>query len=533
MRRVFSNNEFYPEHNHTNICLIPKVYPPTGMSEFRPIAMCNVFYKIICKILINRLKTHHSSIISENQQAFIPGRVISDNIIVAHEIFHSLKVRKRQENSYMAVKTDITKAYDRLEWSFLEITMRKMGFDTKLIRWIMICVMTVTYSVMINGLPEGLIVPQRGLRQGDPLSPYIFILCVDVLSHLMHKAMEERSLMGVKIAATIPAVNHLLFAIDSLFFSLVNPKAGRKLKQIFWLYEFVSGQAINLAKSSITFGSRVSEDVKRRMRSLLGIHNDGGGHGKYLGLPVQFGRKKGGMFRYIVEKVKQITQGWSKKYLSHEGKGILVKVVALAMPIYSMNIFRLPRAICEEIHGIRAKFWWGLGEKKGIHWYAWKRVCLPKKEGGLGFRDLERFNQDLLDKQVWRIMQNPNFLMSRILKARYFANETILTAVQRKKAFYAWKSLLFGRDLLMKGLRVIIGKGSSIDMWNHAWLHVHPPRPPRGLNIEDVEAKVSNFIQEDGSGWNIDKLREFVHAEDVEEILKIKISATAEADLLG
>lgn len=326
MRRVFSNNEFYPEHNHTNICLIPKVYPPTGMSEFRPIAMCNVFYKIICKILINRLKTHHSSIISENQQAFIPGRVISDNIIVAHEIFHSLKVRKRQENSYMAVKTDITKAYDRLEWSFLEITMRKMGFDTKLIRWIMTCVMTVTYSVMINGAPEGLIVPQRGLRQGDPLSPYIFILCVDVLSHLMHKAMEERSLMGVKIAATIPAVNHLLFAIDSLFFSLVNPKAGRKLKQIFWLYEFVSGQAINLAKSSITFGSRVSEDVKRRMRSLLGIHNDGGGGMASIWVCLyNLDVKKGECSDILWRRSSKLRKGGVRSICRMKGKGFWLK----------------------------------------------------------------------------------------------------------------------------------------------------------------------------------------------------------------
>lgn len=217
--------------------------------------------------------------------------MISDNVIIAHEIFHSLKVRKRQANSYMVVKTNITKAYDRLEWRFLEITMRKMGFESKWIRWIMKCVTIVTYSVMINRAPEGLIVPQRGLRQGDPLSPYLFILCADVLSHLMHRAMEERSLVGIKIAATGLAVNHLLFADDSLFFSLENSKVGRKLKHIFGLYESVSGQAINLTKSSITFCSRVSDEVKRRMRSLLGIHNDGG-NGKYLGLPEQFGRKK-------------------------------------------------------------------------------------------------------------------------------------------------------------------------------------------------------------------------------------------------
>lgn len=151
VRWFFSRSEFDSDLNHTNLSLIPKAYPPTSMTEFSPIALCNVIYKIISKILINRLKNHLSSIITENQAAFIPGRMISDNIIVAHEVFHSLKVRKRQANSYMAVKTNITKAYDKLEWSFLEATMRNMRFDQKWIRWIMICVTIMKYSLLING----------------------------------------------------------------------------------------------------------------------------------------------------------------------------------------------------------------------------------------------------------------------------------------------------------------------------------------------------------------------------------------------
>lgn len=140
---------------------------------------------------------------------------------------------------------------------------------------------TVTFSVLINGAPEGFITPQRGLRQGDPLSPYLFILCAEVLSHLCIKAMNDRSLLGVKIAVQTPAVNHLLFADDSLFFSLANVKAEKKLKSIFSKYEAVSGQAINLSKSTITFGSRVRADIRTRMRNVLGIHNEGG-IGKYL-----------------------------------------------------------------------------------------------------------------------------------------------------------------------------------------------------------------------------------------------------------
>ena len=378
IKRFFTDEDFDDKLNQTNICLIPKVYPPTGMSEFRPIALCNVTYKVISKILINRLKKHLGSVISENQAAFIPGRMISDNIIMAHEVFHSLKVRKRQATSYMAVKTDITKAYDRLEWCFLEETMKRMGFHPKWIRSIMICISSVSFSVLINGVPEGRIIPKRGICQGDPLSPYLFILCAKVLSHLMNQAMSDRSLLGVKLALRAPAVNHLLFADDSLFFSLANPKAGRKLKQILNLYEMVSGQAVNLNKSSITFGSKVSPSVKTRMRALLGIFNEGG-NGKYLGLTEQFNNKKGEMFQYIIDKVKEVTQGWNRRFLSHRGKEILLKTVALAMPIYSMSIFRLPKTICEEINTLLANFWWGSGSNRGMHWYSWKRICVPKK----------------------------------------------------------------------------------------------------------------------------------------------------------
>ena len=118
---------------------------------------------------------------------------------------------------------------------------------------------------------EGFITPERGLRQGDPLSPHLFILCAEVLSHLMQQAMADRSLMGVKNSNNAPAVNHLLFADDSLFFSLANLKAARKLNNIFKLYEAVSGQAINLSKSAITFGAKVNPRVKTLMRNTLGF----------------------------------------------------------------------------------------------------------------------------------------------------------------------------------------------------------------------------------------------------------------------
>ena len=185
---------------------------------------------------------------------------------MAHEMLHSLKSRRRWANSYMAVKTDISKAYDRLEWKFLRDVMVYMGFDMKWIGWIMRCVESVSFSVLVNGSPSGHITPTRGIRQGDPLSPYLFILCSEVLSHLMTNASEINCLKGMKISTSGPTINHLLFADDALFFCHAHPKSCSTIMRVLREYEHVSGQAVNLNKSAITFGSRIKQDVRTRMR---------------------------------------------------------------------------------------------------------------------------------------------------------------------------------------------------------------------------------------------------------------------------
>lgn len=153
-----------PDLNHTNICLIPKFPEANAMSDFRPISLCSVAYKLISKILCLRLQGCLNGIISEAQVAFVPGRQISDNILVAHELMHALKTKKDCAEKYMAIKTDISKAYDRVEWKFLEDIMRKLGFHPLWSRMIMSCVTSVSYSVLVNGVPYGYFKPERGIR---------------------------------------------------------------------------------------------------------------------------------------------------------------------------------------------------------------------------------------------------------------------------------------------------------------------------------------------------------------------------------
>ncbi|XP_074298011.1 uncharacterized protein LOC141628812 [Silene latifolia] len=185
--------------NHTHIVLIPKKKAPDKIRDFRPISLCNVVYKLVSKVLANRLKPFLNDIVSENQSAFTAGRLISDNVLIAFELFHHMK-NLRHGEGFMAIKLDMAKAYDRVEWDFLEAVLRGMGFDRGWVDRVMMCVSSVLSAVLINGNAKEVFRPERGLRQGDPLSPYLFILCAEVLSNQMRRAVMSNSLHGIRIA---------------------------------------------------------------------------------------------------------------------------------------------------------------------------------------------------------------------------------------------------------------------------------------------------------------------------------------------
>lgn len=249
----FIDGNFDPKLNQTNICLIPKKERPREMTEFRPISLCNVSYKIISKLLSKRLKRVLPDLISETQSAFVARRLITDNILLAQENFHALRTNIRAREDFMAIKTDMSKAYDRVEWSFIRTLLLRLGFAEKLVDLLMFCVTSVSYQVLINGEPRGKITPTRGLRQGDPLSPFLFVLCTEALISLLKGAEEEKRILGLRVARASPRISHLLFADDSLFFCKADVKQCKEILDILFCYGNASGQQLNAAKSSIIF----------------------------------------------------------------------------------------------------------------------------------------------------------------------------------------------------------------------------------------------------------------------------------------
>ena len=181
--------------------------------------MCNVIYKIISKVLTNQLKRILVEVVSESQSAFVLGRLITDNVHVAFETMYYIDKRRKGKDALMAIKLDMSKAYDRVEWGYLDAVMCKIGFHKRWIELIRMCISTVSYLILINREAKGKITPSRGLRQGDPISPYLFLLCTEGLSVMIRKKEVEGSIRGVVVSRGAPKISHLFFADDSIIFS--------------------------------------------------------------------------------------------------------------------------------------------------------------------------------------------------------------------------------------------------------------------------------------------------------------------------
>ncbi|XP_062020902.1 uncharacterized protein LOC133737340 [Rosa rugosa] len=362
--QTFAITSVLESFNCTHIALIPKVDVPQLATHFRPIALCNFAYKILTKIISNRLKPFMPDLISENQLAFVTGRQIHDNILMAHEMFHHLKLLRGGQGGEFALKLDMNKAYDRVDWDFLRLVMLKMGFHPTWVHLVLSCVTSASLAIIVNGALGRKFKPTRGIRQGDPLSPFLFLFINDVLSSMIRKICSNNLLDAVRIGVNGPLVSHLFFADDSIFFLKATSYNCEVLLETLIIYCSASGQSVNHQKSSLFFSPNTSQDVAQHISSILGMRavlNPG----RYLGLPTIWGRSKVSALSYVKVSIEKKISSWGQSSLSYANKETLIKSVALAVLAYPMTVFKFPVSLCNQINSSLANFWWGTSATKG------------------------------------------------------------------------------------------------------------------------------------------------------------------------
>lgn len=288
----FLENDVLPEGiNDTVIVMIPKGKDPQSLKDYRPISLCNVLYKVISKCLVNRLRPLLDEIISETQSAFIPGRLITDNATIAFECFHKIQHSRSTHSTHCAYKLDLAKAYDRVDWNFLEQVLVKTGFNHKWTNWIMQCVRSIRYTVRCNGVLLEPFIPSRGLRQGDPFSPYLFLFVADSLVNLMKKEIAEGNLTPLKIARNSLGISNVLFADDNLIFFKATTEQANTIKRVLTEFQRGTRQLLSETKFSILFSELCPEATRKEITDTLGVVSSSF-ESKYPGLPTPEGENE-------------------------------------------------------------------------------------------------------------------------------------------------------------------------------------------------------------------------------------------------
>ncbi|XP_019178991.1 PREDICTED: uncharacterized protein LOC109174178 [Ipomoea nil] len=335
---------------------------------------------------------------------------------------------------------------------------------------------------------------------GDLISESQSAFIPEGLSLLLQKAHMMGYIHGCRVARGAPPISHLFFADNSLLFFRANVQEATVIKQCLNRYENLSGQKVNFHKSNICFSRNTQEAERLAVADCLQV-DQAPNFGKYLGLPSFVGRNKKAAFAYVEDKIRQRIGSWNKKLLSQADS------VTLSIE-RTMN-----------------RYWWGSGTNRRIHWKAWDKLCVPKNYGGLGFKDLRKFNLAMLGKQGWRFLTNPNTLVAKVYKARYYPNTSFVDATIGNCPSYCWRSIMAAHDIIVSGVRRRVGNGKSTLIWGHPWLPDDPsPLVQTEMPIQLRDAPVAGLIDQQTNTWDPHILSDIFIPEDVNRILMIPVS---------
>jgi hypothetical protein len=340
--------------------------------------------------------------------------------------------------------------------------LERCGFGAKWRNWIRFCISSVRFSVLINGTPCGFFPSSRGLRQGDSLSPLLFVLVMEALSRLMDRAVEREYIEGFSVDnynASALRVSHMFFADDTLVFCGAARDQLYHLKGVLLCFEAVSGLRINLGKSEIVLVGPVS-DVEDLAHVLGG--RTASLPMKYLGLPLGARYKSKEIWNPILEKMERRLAGWKRSYLSKGGRLTLIKSTLSSLSTYFLSLFSIPSSVAHQIEKLQRDFLWGgLGDEFKYHLVNWHAICTPIQQGGLGLRQLIPFNQALLGKWLWRFANERNAYWRQVIACKYGCDRDgwHLKEGRGGHGVCLWKHIQSGWPRFSRHVQYIVGSG--------------------------------------------------------------------------
>ncbi|XP_057418408.1 uncharacterized protein LOC130712598 [Lotus japonicus] len=504
VKEVFHRPEKIMEVNQTIIALIPKITSPDRVSQFRPISLCNTSYKVVTKLLASRISKVLPNLISPNQASFVKGRSTMDNVLIFQEVIHSLK-SLRGKQGYMAIKLDLEKAYDRLQWPFIVDTMKFFGFDEHFTNIVHHCISSSSMALSWRGFYTESFNPQRGIRQGDPISPYLFGLCIEMLALMIQEACGSGEWKPFKVGRSGSEISHLLFVDDVILLAEASLDQASLIHDVLRKFCDASGQKVSLAKSRVFFSKNTETNLAEQLSNSLEIqqtHN----LGMYLGVPLLHSRMTKDNFNFLIDKVKKKLSGWKASSLSFAGRVSLTQSCLLSLPSYVMQTTPIPLGVCKEVEKLCRNFIWGSTvEKRKCHLISWETICSPKDCGGLGFRDLHSINRAYMTKLAWIVKKEPNCLWAKVFKSNS----------------PTWKGICHAWHLADLGSHWSLGDGKTAMFWKDNWipslgnlLYLVPETAPNWLKSVSV-----SFYRVNGE-WKKETLQQILPPEIYDRVIE-------------
>ena len=464
----FFTSGFLPSTtNATILSLVPKFPGASKISEYRPISCLNTVYKVISRLLVARLKPILHHLILPSQTAFVKDRVLVENTVLASELIHGY--HKNKGSKKITIKVDIAKAFDTLSWEFLFSCLESLLIPQHFISLLRACVCTTSFMIGYNGTVNGYFKGKRGLRQGDPLSPYLFVIAMNCLSFMLNDAAAQGK-VKYHSRCTKMRLTHLSFADDLLIFIDGSLDSVQQVLQVLHEFEMRSGLAVSFQKTSF-FASGMSDQEIDTIKASTGM-TCGKLPVRYLGVPLSSKKLNLSNCEPLIHQVKARFSTWSVKSLSFSGRLLLIKTVIAGINTFWCSAFILPKACIAKINSLCGVFLWkGDIESHNTARVSWDVVTRTKEQGGLGIKDLGTWNTACCLKLIWLL-----FFRAGSVWVAWFRDTILKGSIHnywttKPSTSFSWfaNKLLKLKEVAFPFIKLRLENGLSARFWFDNW----------------------------------------------------------------